>query len=107
MDLEKVKKLNYLDETLPGLLAADDHDLCVKAFIQYGWKCGSYWIQYYSPLEWGSTRTGKNSMFLGSHIEANVRELALRYKEFFINWDATKYYEERYLKDSNPDGYIK
>jgi len=107
MELEKVKMLGYLDETLPGLLAADDHDLCVKAFIKYGWRCGSYWIQYNSPLEWGSTRTGKNSYFLGSHIEANVKELARRYSDFFICWDPKKYYEERYLKDNNPDGYIK
>lgn len=107
MDLEKVKILGYLDENLPGLLAADDHDLCVKAFLQYGWKCGSYWIQYNSPLEWGSTRTGKNSHLLGKHINANVKELARRYKNFFINWDNKKYYEERFLKDCNPDGYIK
>lgn len=107
MDLEKVKVLGYLDETLPGLLAADDHDLCVKAFLQYGWKCGTYWIQYNSPLEWGSTRTGKNSHILGNHIQANVNELARRYKDFFDTWDASKYYEERYLKDNNPDGYIK
>ena len=107
MDLEKVKTLNYLDETLPGLLAADDHDLCVKAFIKYGWKCGTYWIQYNSPLEWGSTRTGKNSHFLGRHIDMNVKELAKRYRNFFIHWDRNKYYEERYLKDNNPDGYIR
>jgi len=97
MDLEKVKKLNYLDETFPGLLAADDCDLCVRAFLKYGWKCGSYWIQYNSPLEWGSTRTGKNSHFLGKHIEANVKELARRYRDFFINWDIKTNYEERYL----------
>jgi glycosyltransferase involved in cell wall biosynthesis len=107
MDLDKVKQLNYLDETLPGLLAADDHDLCVKAFQKYGWKCGSYWIQYNSPLDWGSTRTGKNSHILGRHIEANIQELARRYRDFFINWDPSKNYEERYLKDNNPDGYIK
>jgi len=107
MDLDKVKQLNYLDESLPGLLAADDHDLCVKAFQKYGWKCGSYWIQYYSPLEWGSTRTGKNSILLRSHMKANVDELARRYTDFFNNWDPEKYYEERYLKDNNPDGYTK
>lgn len=107
MELEKVKILGYLDETLPGLLAADDHDLCVKAFLNYGWKCGSYWIQYYSPLEWGSTRTGKNSNILGFHIQANINELAKRYQTFFINWDKDKYYEERLLNDNNPNGYIK
>jgi len=107
MDLEKVKKLGYLDETLPGLLAADDHDLCVKAFLNHGWKCGSYWIQYYSPLEWGSTRTGQNSHILGNHIQANVNELARRYRSFFRNWDKSKYYEERILNDNNPDGYKK
>jgi glycosyltransferase involved in cell wall biosynthesis len=107
MDLEKVKTLGYLDETLPGLLAGDDVDLCVRAFVQHGWRCGSYWIQYNSPLEWGSTRTGKNSHFLGKHIDANHKEVGRRYRDFFANWDARKNYEERYLKDINPDGYIK
>jgi glycosyltransferase involved in cell wall biosynthesis len=107
MELDKVKQLNYFDETLPGLLAADDHDLCVKAFQKYGWRCGSYWIQYYSPLEWGSTRTGKNSNFLRMHIRTNEKEVSRRHSEFLINWDPKKYYEERYLKDINPDGYIK
>jgi glycosyltransferase involved in cell wall biosynthesis len=107
MDIEKVKTLNYLDETLPGLLAADDHDLCVKAFLKYGWKCGTYWIQYNSPLEWGSTRTGVNSNILSRHINMNVQTLANRYANFFNTWDRSKFYEERYLKDNNPDGYIK
>jgi glycosyltransferase involved in cell wall biosynthesis len=107
MDLEKVKTLNYLDESLPGLLAADDHDLCVRAFLQYGWKCGTYWIQYNSPLEWGSTRTGINSNILGRHIAMNVQALANRYINFFNTWDRSKYYEERFLEDNNPDGYFK
>ena len=107
MELEKVIELDYLDESFPGLLAADDLDLCVKAFLKYGWKCGTYWIQYNSPLEWGSTRTGKNRYILASHIDMNVKELANRYTDFFKYWDRNILYEERYLKDNNPDGYIK
>ncbi len=107
LDLEKVKILGYLDESLPGIISCDDHDMCLKAFIKHGWRCGSYWIQYLSPLEWGSTRTGPNKNMICVYEDMNMQELYSRYSTFLINWDRNKYYEERYLKDNNPDGYIK
>jgi len=107
LDLERVRMLGYLDETLPGLLAGDDADLCIRAFIKHRWRCGSYWIQYNSPLEWGSTRTGSNSQFLAGHIRRNELEVATRHKDFLDSWDKGQLYQERYLKDNNPDGYIQ
>jgi glycosyltransferase involved in cell wall biosynthesis len=103
MDLEKVKMLGYFDETLPGVQACDDHDMCIKAYTKYGWRCGCYWIQYYSPLEWGSSRTGGNGKYISEQIELNIREVCKRHKDFLDNWDRNKLYEERFLEDINPN----
>jgi glycosyltransferase involved in cell wall biosynthesis len=105
LDSEKLKVLNYFDETLPGLMGSDDVDMCIKAITKYGWKCGCYWIQYNSPLDWGSTRTGVHSHFVGKTMELNLNEVCNRHREFLLNWDKNKLYEERFLKDNNPDGY--
>jgi hypothetical protein len=97
MDLEKVKILGYFDETLPGVQACDDHDICIRAFTNHGWKCGCYWIQYYSPLEWGSSRSGANSQYLKEQIQINIDEMCKRYKTFLESWDHDGLYEERFL----------
>ncbi len=102
LDSEKLKVLNYFDETLPGLMGCDDADMCIKAFTKYGWKCGCYWIQYNSPLDWGSTRTGANISFVGNTMELNLNEVCRRHRDFLLNWDRNKLYEERFLKDNNP-----
>jgi glycosyltransferase involved in cell wall biosynthesis len=107
LDSEKLKILNYFDETLPGFLAYDDVDMCIKAFAKYGWKCGCYWVQYNSPLDWGSTRTNANIPFINKNIELNLHEIMNRHREILLNWDRNKLYEERFLKDNNPDGYIQ
>ena len=72
-----MKKLNYFDETLPGVIGCDDADICLKCYKTYGLKCGSYYIRYYSPLEWGSTRVGPNTNFI-----LNKHEVIKRYKIF-------------------------
>jgi len=106
MDLEKVKILGYFDETLSGVQACDDHDMCIKAYTNHGWKCGCYWIQYYSPLEWGSSRSGANSQYLKEQIQINIDEMCKRYKTFLECWDHDGLYEERFLKDVNPNGCV-
>lgn len=101
MDLEKVKTLGYFDETYPGVQACDDHDMCIRAYKNYGWKCGCYWIQYYSPLEWGSSRTGANSKYITEQIELNIKELCKKHNDFLQTWDRSISYEERYIEDTN------
>ena len=35
----------------------DDTDLCLRAYRDHKWSCGVFPIEYYSDLNWGSTRT--------------------------------------------------
>lgn len=107
LDLNKFKILNYFDETLPGIICCDDVDLCIKAFIKYGWRCGCYWIHYNSPLEWGSSRSGPNTLLISHSDQMNLTELCNRYYDFLRDWDKTKYYEERVLEDINKSEHIQ
>jgi len=52
---EKLKELNYLDEDFAPI-CQDDTDLFLRAYKQKEYLCGSYLIEYNSPLEWGGTR---------------------------------------------------
>ena len=55
LDNEKTEKLNYLDEIYcPQNF--DDHDICMRAWLNYGWVSGSYWIKWTSREEWGASR---------------------------------------------------
>lgn len=80
-DMSKLKRLNYFDETLPGIICCDDHDLCLRARINFGWKCGAYWIWYESRSEWGTSRTcsSDKSKFFIQQEELNRKELYNRY----------------------------
>lgn len=90
--MDVIKKLGYLDENLPGCIGCDDADLCFKAFKNHGLRCCSFWIGYYSPLEWGSTRTGPNTLFCQQQELLNKNEVIKRYPEVIKNWN---YDEER------------
>ena len=52
---EKLKELNYLDEDFAPI-CQDDTDLFLRAYKEKEYLCGSYLIEYNSPLEWGGTR---------------------------------------------------
>lgn len=82
-DNKKLKLLNYFDETLPGVIHCDDHDLCLRARIKHNWKCGAFWIWYESKNEWGSTRnqSTEKSKFLDEQEQKNKKELYNRYKD--------------------------
>ena len=55
MDLEDLKKLNYLDEEYaPQQL--DDHDLMFRMRKELGKVCGCYWIDFTSNPSWGASR---------------------------------------------------
>ena len=95
-DNKKLEILGYFDETLPGVQGCDDCILCLEAYIKYKWRCGCYWIGYYSPLEWGSTRTGKNTAFLNNANILNEKEFLKRYYPIISSWNAN---ETRFLKD--------
>ena len=55
IDLEDLKKLNYLDEEYaPQQL--DDHDLMFRMRKELGKVCGCYWINFVSDPSWGASR---------------------------------------------------
>jgi len=60
----------------------DDHDLFIRAYRRHGWITGSYWIDYESKPEWGSTRTGKNRNMLAEAGRVNRRKIIERHGEF-------------------------
>lgn len=49
-----LEKLNYLDEEFAPL-HLDDHDLCMRAWKEFGMVSGSYMIDFRSDYEWGSS----------------------------------------------------
>jgi len=89
-DNNKLKILGYFDENLPGVQGCDDCILCLKAYTEYKWRSGCYWIEYYSPLEWGSTRTGNNTSFVNKANILNEKEFLRRYNDIIKNWDAVE-----------------
>lgn len=87
MDMEVLKKIKYLDESLPGIIGCDDVDACLKVYKEYGLRCCSCWIGYYSPLEWGATRSSHaSSLFCNAQEALNKREVIRRYRTIIEDW---------------------
>lgn len=57
---EKLQKVNYLDESFAPI-NGDDIDLSIRAFKEFGYVVGAYCTEFYSPENWGKTRTDMNS----------------------------------------------
>lgn len=81
LDMAKLKAMGYMDEWFCPT-SQDDHDLCLRAYRQHGWLAGSYWINYESPPEWGTSRIGKNVDFIGRVINQNMVKIFERHGEF-------------------------
>jgi glycosyltransferase involved in cell wall biosynthesis len=81
MDMNKLREIGFFDETLPGVQSYDDVDLCYKILESRNWKCGSYWIKYYSPLSWGKTRVGENVNFLRRQEILNAEYVINKYRD--------------------------
>ena len=56
----RAEKLGYFDPDFAPL-DSDDVDLSIRGYKEYGYRVGSYVINYYSPLSWGTTRNNPNS----------------------------------------------
>jgi hypothetical protein len=79
-DNAKLKELNYLDEDFAPL-AQDDTDICFRSYRK-GWIVGSYNFDYYSPLDWGTTRKNSESRSIQSKSEQkNMRYLIDRHAD--------------------------
>jgi glycosyltransferase involved in cell wall biosynthesis len=68
LDMDKVKELNYLDEVYAPS-DCDDADICWRAFLNHGWRCGVYPIDYLSDLNWGTARIKAGLYGLGVQNE--------------------------------------
>jgi glycosyltransferase involved in cell wall biosynthesis len=55
LDYMKTSSLGFFDEDFAPL-TFDDHDLCIKGYLQHEWISGSYPTAFESKLEWGTTR---------------------------------------------------
>ncbi len=68
--MDYLREMNYLNEDYaPSDL--DDADLCLRAWEQKKWKCGAFWIDYISKIEWGKTRSKDSTMYITNPISKN------------------------------------
>jgi glycosyltransferase involved in cell wall biosynthesis len=65
LDMEKARALDYLDESFAPA-ECDDADICWRAFVQHGWRCGVLPVEYLSDLHWGTMRIKAGQSALGS-----------------------------------------
>lgn len=83
-DHKKLEELNYLDEDFSPI-CQDDTDLFLRAYKEKGYLCGSYLIDYNSPLEWGGTRKSiEVSSFVHWSEQKNMQLLKERHLNLII-----------------------
>jgi hypothetical protein len=84
IDHEILAKLDYLDE-IYSPQELDDHDLCYRAFKNFGKVAGCYWIDYESDYMWGGTRkTGSVGSWLYKANHKNMKILFNRHKDLIL-----------------------
>jgi len=82
IDNDKLKILNYLDE-IYAPLGVDDHDLCIRGYINHGWVSGHRDIKYLSKGEWGGTRQPECIKIAKISNEKNELILKEKYRDYF------------------------
>lgn len=81
LDHQKLKTLNYLDETFAPL-DCDDKDLCYRG-KKYGYYVGAFIMDYRSDMEWGTTRANHDSNIIWEKsVYKNMKEIISRHKEY-------------------------
>jgi glycosyltransferase involved in cell wall biosynthesis len=79
---EYIKKLNYYNEDYsPSDL--DDADLCLRAWEDYKWKVGVFWIEYLSRIEWGKSRSKDSTMNAMGSLSRNQGRLLNDHRNYF------------------------
>lgn len=83
---EKLKQLDYLDESFAPI-NADDIDLSLRAFTKFGYLVGAYCSDFYSPVQWGKTRNNMNSynIYVRS-AERNRKRITEIYADYFSGY---------------------
>ena len=83
-DHKKLEELNYLDEDFAPI-CQDDTDLFLRAYKEKEYLCGSYLIEYNSPLEWGGTRKSiEVSSFVHWSEQKNMQLLKERHYDIIV-----------------------
>ncbi|MEI8228641.1 MAG: glycosyltransferase [Planctomycetota bacterium] len=95
LDMAKTRKLDYLDESFAPA-ECDDADICWRAFVHHGWRCGVVPIEYLSDLHWGTMRIKAGQSALGADcvgvesgrkgrdgVQNNWCKITERYGHFF------------------------
>jgi len=96
LDNQKVEKLNYLDESFYPQ-SIDEHDICMRAWVNHGWVSGSYWIKWTSKEEWGGTRKSTEKyLWLEKHANKNRDFLVKRHFLYLVS--NQKHNENRIIK---------
>lgn len=79
LDKEKLKDLQYLDET-NYFLDNSDHDLMIRAYLIKGYICGYVPIDFKAPLSDGSTRNNNKYNNQKEYIINEVEKRKLKQK---------------------------
>jgi glycosyltransferase involved in cell wall biosynthesis len=89
-----LEKLKYLDESFSPQ-DMDDHDLCYRAFKQYGMLAGCYWTDIICDPSWGGTRVnGQTAKWQLKANHKNVKIVWERHKDLILS---KKHNEDRQL----------
>lgn len=86
-----LEKLNYLDDKFAPL-HLDDHDLCMRAWKEFGMVSGSYMIDYRSDYEWGSSHSPKIAVLSNNSWQKNAEIMKARHYDALMG---EKHGEER------------
>jgi glycosyltransferase involved in cell wall biosynthesis len=92
IDHNVLSDLNYLDEIYSPQVM-DDHDLCFRAYLEYGKRCGYYFIDFTSEDSWGSTR--KDGVTAPWFDDTYFKNKKTFYDRFFKEINTNKIKENR------------
>jgi glycosyltransferase involved in cell wall biosynthesis len=95
-----LKKLNFLDEAFAPA-DFDEADLVLRAFEQYGMKCGAFWIDYVSEMNWSRKRKGGSTMVTRNSFAKSAKLLMDKHPQ--LKSRSSAIIEQRIVKDSEID----
>ncbi len=99
-NVRHLSSINYLnDKYAPSDL--DDADLCMRAWREKKLRCGAYWIDYISRLEWGKTRSNDSVMQTGGTIRKNIKNIENDHREYIDS--GIKHSENIVIEESEID----
>lgn len=86
IDLEKFRKLGYFDQR-HFFQGWDDHDVCIRGYVKFGWRVGFIPIQYFSdisPKKYTEFRFKKGSVLNELLIFMKIVKLSVIWRKSFL-----------------------